>query len=738
MVFYDKTGRRQIIVWLLGLATLSLCGLFFVGAYVALITTPAMELLPYTSHSEDSTLYSKTIALTFDDGPHPTYTPELIEVLKENNVPASFFFIGENVLKHPTIARNVVENGFEIGNHTFTHSEHVGTSASRLRNELVATERAIRSATGRETRLFRPPYLEDVDVGEFDGGKISGEEIRWAEETGYIVVGANLDTQDWNVQRGEADIIMGRLTEGVRDDRPIVIIMHDSAGEGATIEAMRRFIPEMKSQGYRFVYVSEYFGLTPSQVMPLASAPTMMDNLLVQAASAVVTGLSAFDILIMCVSVIGLTRIWMLILTRRLVPFFERRPLPRFFRGHEPLEIPTVRGALVAHATSILSHAPITVIIPAYNEEANIEATVRSVIKTTAVPAQVIVVNDGSTDRTGEILENQKLIYGDRLIVLHKQNGGSKAGALNYALPYAHQDILVCIDADTIVQKDAFSYLTAHFDDPRIGAVAGKVYPASTETLFAAFQYIEYMQGQNFEKSVLALTNGIGVVPGAIGAWRKSAIEGAGNYSTETVVEDQDLTLALLSKGFVIAYEPRAVAYTETPDSLRSFFRQRSRWIYGTIQCLWKYRTMFFSIKRPVLGWIILPSSALFNLLIPALVPIVDAGLVIAFFSGVDLTLILWPFLIYTAFDLWCAIEGIAQERDASARLIPLIILQRFFYRYVLAVAILRSCTQALFGKFVGWGSQERRGECHEALRSLTIPALGTDSRILTPPSPAH
>lgn len=706
MVFYDRLGIRKQYVWGSALVALFLCATTIALIYSSLAFAEVGKLPIYTNLEEDAK-FAKTIALTFDDGPHPLYTPAIIELLKSEGVPATFFLIGEHVVAHPETARLIVENGFEIGNHTFTHSENVNLTESRLRNELVASDRVIRSATGLSPILFRPPFLEDIDVGEFDGGRIGGDEIRWAEAAGFVVVGANLDTQDWNVSPGQSETILQRLTDRVSPEGPNVIIMHDEAGAGASVEALRTFIPAMKREGYRFVLVSEYFGLTAAETMPKGVGLTALDNILVNAAKAFVLGTSGFNVVVLIVSALALSRLWVILAVRRMyVPFLKR--MQRNTRARKP----------------------VSVLIPAYNEAANIEATVRSVFAGLKTRDEVIVVDDGSGDATAEIVKNLTGEFGKQLVLLQKENGGTKGAALSYALPYARHEIIMCIDADTVVDKGAIESLARHFDDARVGAVAGKVYPARVTSLLSAFQYLEYMQGQNLDKEVFAAGNAIGVVPGAIGAWRAKAVHGAGGYSLDTVVEDQDLTLALLTAGWKITFEPRAAAYTETPDSVKQFFRQRSRWVYGTIQCVWKYRSWIFSRTRPSLGWIILPNVIFFNLLIPLLVPVLDVAVILGLAGVVNMWAVLAPFLIYTLFDMWCAIEGLTYEKMPPKRLIPLVVWQRFFYRYVLAAAIVQSIGIALAGTFVAWGLQKRRGECHPALQNM----LATGSALT--PSP--
>lgn len=693
MVFYDRLGIRKQYVWGLALIALFFGACVSALVYAALAFPPTASAFSYTNHESDPQ-YQKTIALTFDDGPHPKYTEEVLAILEAEQVPATFFLIGESVVAHPHIARNIVERGFEIGNHSFTHSTEVQSSRNRLRNELVATDRVIRDATGRSPILFRPPMLENIEVGEFDGARIPEEKLRWAEELGYVVVGANVDTQDWNVGSGESHEILARIEDRLPESGPIVLLMHEEAGDGSAVEALKAFIPEMKARGYRFVFVSEYFGLSPQETMPQGTASTL-DSFLIGGAKALVFGTSTFNRVVLVISIFGLMRLWSILAIRRTLTPFSR----------------AVRGSLPRRS--------ISVIIPAFNEAANIDATVRSVFAAMGSHDELIVVDDGSTDGTLAIVRDLQLFFGSRMRVLAKENGGTKGAALQYALSYARNEILVCIDADTIIDSDALTMLARHFDDERVGAVAGKVYPAHIRSLLGVFQYLEYIQGQNLDKAVFASGNAINVVPGAIGAWRSSAVAECGGYSLDTVVEDQDLTLALLTRGWRIHFDPDAKAYTETPDTVQQFFRQRYRWVYGTIQCIWKYRAWFFSIQRPSLGWVILPNALIFNLLIPALVPVLDIALLLGLAGLVNIWSVLIPFLVYTLFDIWGAIEGLSYEKEPPYRLVPLVVWQRFFYRYALAAAIIQSIGVALAGTFVAWGEQTRRGECHPALQNL-------------------
>jgi cellulose synthase/poly-beta-1,6-N-acetylglucosamine synthase-like glycosyltransferase/peptidoglycan/xylan/chitin deacetylase (PgdA/CDA1 family) len=666
----------------------------------------------YSRAPSDVGLYSaepKTISLTFDDGPHPEYTPELVRLLAQEQVPATFFLVGEQVLRYPHIARTLVEQGHEIGNHSLTHEHSVHASIEHIRQELTSTDHALVSATGHSSVLYRPPFLLDINYGIVDGRLIDSGALRTIESMGLLVVGADIDTTDWEKESvHNAEEIYSILVSGVERGGHVVL-MHDHGGEGATIEALRRFIPEMKERGYTFVPVSHYFNLSQEIVMPRVSQ-TIWHTIISKLLFARTIGDTVLYMFAAVIGILGLMRMWLIFASFR---FFSARALVESDE-EEPR-----------------STIPFSVIIPAFNEEANIAATLRSINGSTLKPESIIVVDDGSTDRTASIVRTLSGIVSPPLLLLQKQNGGSKAGALRYGLAHTQEPIAVCIDADTVIDTHAFAHLLQHFSDQEVGAVAGKMYPASTKTILDKLQYIEYVQGQNLDKKVLALGSSVGIVPGAIGAWRKSAIETCGGYSTDTVVEDQDLTLALLTRGWKVEFEPRAIAFTETPATVRNFFTQRFRWMFGTLQCFYKYDSWIFSTSRPWLGFIILPNTILFSIILPLTTPFLDAFAIAGILGLVHVPVIVMVFCLLLTLDIWFAFEGLRQEKNPRYMWLALIPLQRLFYQYIAVMTVSKSIVTALSGSMVRWGQLARRGSAAEIMShtpETVSPSLVTSS----------
>lgn len=708
MIFHDPTGarKRHFILTTLGIAV-AVVGLIAYGVWHFSYAEVGRRA-PVASINWDDPRFEKTVALTFDDGPHPDYTPQLLELLEKEQVTATFFLMGEQVVRNPGLARDIAER-HEIGNHTFSHSRRAHISPERLRREIVATDRAIAAATGKTTVLYRPPFLMDIDFGEVDGRLIQNKNLRTVEKMGLMAVGADVDPADWAADSNDAGMIYNRIIAGVASGGQ-VILLHDHGGDGATIEALEQFIPRMKAEGYRFVPVSHYFGLAEGHfVRPYEFM--WSEHLAAAVLFAGVGGSTLVHVLMLAVIAVTLVRVWSIVVARRvLVPALARRSMT-------PEE----------NAKMIL---PVSVVIPAYNEAANIEATIRSVF-TGPIPAQVIVIDDGSTDGTGHIVERLATEYASRITLIQQAQSGSKALALAAALPLVAHDIIISIDADTVLAHDTLARLVRHFDDPHIGAVAGKIYPARTQTIVEKFQYLEYLQGQNLDKVVFSLGNAVGIVPGAIGAWRTSAVRESGGYVADTVVEDQDLTLALLAHGWRVYFDAHAIAYTETPASMRSFLRQRLRWIFGTLQCAYKYRAWTCSFERPWLGFIVLPNLMLFNIAIPLIAPLIDGLVIAGLFGAFDARALFIAFVFFLALDILYAIESLLHEKHPRYDFLPLIIPQRIFYRYAMAFTVARSVIAALSGHLVKWGTLNRHGAALRAFDDMHKNGARGDGDIL-------
>src|SRR5437667_5847843 len=209
-----------------------------------------------------------------------------------------------------------------------------------------------------------------------------------------------------------------------------------------------------------------------------------------------------------------------------------------------------------------------------------------------------------------------------QVLILTKPNSG-KADALNFGLEHLRdEEIFVGIDADTMIARDAISFLVPHFLEPKVGAVAGNAKVGNRVNLWTRWQALEYITSQNFERRALNTLGAVSVVPGAIGAWRTSAVRETGSYQTDTVAEDADLTMALLRNGYRVESEDQALAYTEAPVNANGLMRQRFRWSFGILQAVYKHRQVF--ARKGVLGWIALPNIVVFQIILPLVSPFID------------------------------------------------------------------------------------------------------------------
>jgi cellulose synthase/poly-beta-1,6-N-acetylglucosamine synthase-like glycosyltransferase/peptidoglycan/xylan/chitin deacetylase (PgdA/CDA1 family) len=641
------------------------------------------------------------LALTFDDGPDPRWTPAILDILKQENVPATFFIIGKNGQANPELVRRIVDEGHEIGNHSFTHPNLGEIPLSLTELELNATQRLIESVVGRSTVLFRPPYFGDAEADKPQ----EVEPALMAQNLGYIMVGVRIDPDDWKLPV-TADQIVQRTIDRAKDANPEtrgeIVLLHDSGGDrSATIEALPRLIHELKARGYRFVAVSDLAGLSRDQVMPIIPASqrvfTRADAITFFFLS---TGGWVLQWTFLLGILLGLGRLF----------FVGSLALAQWIRSRRRERI----NAGVDYTPSV------SILVPAYNEALVIENTIRSLLASDYLHYEVIVIDDGSHDATSRVV-TEKFEHDERVRLFTVANAG-KAAALNTGLRYARGEIVIALDADTLFAPHTVGALAHRFYDERLGAIAGNAKVGNRVNIVTRWQALEYITSQNMDRRAFASLNCITVVPGAVGAWRKDLLVEVGGFPSDTLAEDQDLTLQIRRLGYTIGYEETAIAWTEAPHDLRSLAKQRFRWAYGTLQCMWKHQDALFRRRFGTLGFIAMPNVWIFQIIFALISPVMDLMLLYVLissaldrwqqptgYSSTNLQQVLLYYALFLAIDWASACFAFLLERRERWSLLWWLFLQRFCYRQVMYYVMIKSVTMAIRGRVVGWGKLERK-----------------------------
>lgn len=621
---------------------------------------------------------ARQVVLTFDDGPDSQHTGEILDILDAERVPAAFFVVGANAIKHPGLVRRIVDEGHEVGVHTFTHPNVSHISDLRYNLELSLTQRLLQHLTGRSTVLFRPPS----GVNPFSAAPEEYLPILRAQEQGYTIVGDTVDPKDWT--KPAADGIVARVLDQAATGG--VVLLHDSGGDRSqTVAALPRIIESLRAEGFEFVSVGALVDRSRDELMPLTPVAESPAIVYTQAAVELARGANTLvSILFFAATTLGMLRFaFLLVFSFR----HSRRPPPARVGGSSPIKV--------------------SVVIAAYNEAAVICRTIRSALDSDYPLSEVIVVNDGSTDDTSAVIRAE--FSTDHRVRLIEQRNGGKARAATRGFREATSEIVVACDADTIIDREAIGRLMAHFEAPDVAAVSGNVRVGNVRNMLTRWQYIEYVIGFNLERRAFSELNAVTVVPGALGAWRVADVAAGGYFGHDTLAEDTDLTLALLRAGHRVTYEPRALAYTEAPADLRSLQRQRYRWTYGTLQCLWKYRDLLFRGPNYVLGWVALPSMWLFQFGFQLIAPLADI-VFLANLVGERSQTVLAFYLMFLTVDYLGALHAFRLERAPRGILVWLF-LQRIVYRLIIMLVIMRTILAAFRGIPVGWNKLVRLGD---------------------------
>jgi len=645
------------------------------------------------------------VILTFDDGPDPAYTPRILDILEQEKVPAAFFIVGINAEAHLPILKRIYREGFEIGNHTFTHPNIAAVTDSRAQTEMEATRLLIEAATHHSTILFRAPYNADAEPTKLAELK----PLMRSKLEGYYTVGESIDPDDWKPGMTADSIYNSVVRQYEANPDKGIILFHDAGGNrDATVAALPKVIQYFKNKGVKFATVADLLHLTKDDIMPPVHGDLVKMNgwvsTFVYWAARFLFG--AFWVAIL----LGLGRILLLGILASLQLRRSKKELS--------ILVPVTPGKA-------------SIIIPAYNEEVNAVKTIKNLLLQDYPNFEIIFVDDGSKDNTHQIVKDA---FKDNpyLKIFAKVNGG-KASALNYGIERASGDFVVCIDADTQLMHDAVQKMMQYFSNEKVVAVAGNVKVGNEKNILTKWQSIEYTTAQNFDRMAYDYLNCIPVIPGAIGAFRKSAVTEAGGFTMDTLAEDCDLTIRMLRNGGIIRNCTKAIALTEAPETLSQFMKQRFRWSYGVMQSFWKNKDVCFDSRYGSLGMVAMPNILLFQIILPLLAPIAD----LIFFLSIawswhdpeSLNKIFFYYGLFLLVDVSVSIIAFSFERQKFYKLIWLIP-QRFVYRQLMYVVLFRSISSAVKGEGRGWGVMKRTGNVVIINRGLKVDTKLSENRV--------
>lgn len=636
---------------------------------------------------------SKQVALTFDDGPDEVYTRQILDMLGRNGVQATFFVVGANVIKYPEVVQREVQEGHVVANHTFNHVDFDFVSQTRSQQELIQTNRAITAATGTQSSFFRLPYMGNDEQALRN--HIAG--ILNAQRQGYITVSNDFDSDDWAFKDGSKE------TLPTFDGSSMVVLLHDSGGDRTrTIAYTETMIKEAKANGYTFVTLNQMY----PQSSPLVAnvTPSLADKASFLIASSYFVWPRAIvgKLFVLTVGMLFFT----LVVNVLLAIYNMRRS--RYSKRPDDFE------------------PRVSVVVSAYNEEKVLEATIRSVLLSDYKNLEIVIVDDGSKDDTNKVA--QKLAKRYKQVRAYSKRNGGKSSGLNYGIKHATGEIIVGIDADTVFLPATIDNLVRHFVDSEVAAVAGNVRVGNTQKIITRWQMLDYIIGIHIERNAQAALGSVLIVPGACGAWRKSAVIEAGGYRHITLAEDFDLTLSMHRLGYKIVQDNDAISYTEAPEQVEVLSKQRFRWLYGTVQAFWKHRDMLFRRKYRWAGMIIMP-WAIFNLILPVIfIPILMIVNLENLLAGNWHTVVLFFFAtiglqVLTAF-IALMLSG---ERLSLLLVVPF---TRLVYSPLRTLLLYKTLFFALRGVSVGWNKFQRTGsvtlgmaQATEAVEAITSTA---------------
>ena len=356
----------------------------------------------------------------------------------------------------------------------------------------------------------------------------------------------------------------------------------------------------------------------------------------------------------------------------------------------------------------IFFNPKVTIIVPAYNEDVTIAVSIKSLVKQTYNNLEIIIMDDGSKDNTYKIAKKfEGNFEGKTIKVLTKKNGG-KSRALNFAIERSSGELVMCVDADSKLEKDAVELMVRYFKNSEISAVAGSVFVSNRINVLTKLQALEYIEGLNMVRNAQAYLQLVNIIPGPIGMFRKSAIQEVGGYAHDTFAEDCDLTLKLIETNHKIDFEPDAVAHTEAPDELLDLLKQRYRWTRGILQAIQKHSGSLWNFKNFNFSFVLW--YMLFEAIFWPFIDLFNSFLLmyLSFAQGINTMLIYW-WLLFTIVDISGALYCILITNETKS-LSFYAILYRLYFISVINISKIFATIEEWFQIEMSWGKLDRKG----------------------------
>jgi cellulose synthase/poly-beta-1,6-N-acetylglucosamine synthase-like glycosyltransferase/peptidoglycan/xylan/chitin deacetylase (PgdA/CDA1 family) len=620
------------------------------------------------------------VILTFDDGPDPTYTPQILDKLKDLNIKAVFFVVGEQMVRYPQLVERIINEGHEIGVHSFYHPDDYAflyDNPDRVFYEVDYPQKILIAQTGYKTNISRTPNWGAESTMAFNSLVFTVE----SADRGYNIIASTVDSLDWHEKNVDQIVKNATLLDGSQ-----VILMHDGGGDrSVTVAAIDQIVRNYRNAGYEFANIKSVTDST-DYVMQKAS----FKELLIAKISYFSYWMKVYYSKILkgaFLTSLGITSI-AIVLTVIFATTQYLREISRIGRK----KMKQFDGF-------------VSVLIPARNEENSIRKTVSSVLASDYLNFEVIVIDNGSIDDTSKKLKEFKGITNFKLV---RENKAGKYAAINTGIKSSKGEIIVVIDADTQLLPDTLRKLVGPFNRSKIGAVAGNLKVGNLTNFLTKIQSIEYTIGLNLERRSYDLFGNLPVVPGALGAWRRKYLDQVGGLTPDTLAEDADLAIRIQRMGYKTAYVSDAIAFTEAPETIKDFIKQRQRWIYGILQVLYKHRDIYFKTQYGYLGALLLPYLGIIQTPFLFLGPLFDLVALITLFIFPQEVIVY--FLIYLGINMILTIVAFIFAGESRWHLLIYVPVIRTYYQMIWYYNLYTCLVRIVQGVYIPWNKLNHKG----------------------------